>query len=135
MNVRNCRKCRRLFNYVAGPYLCTACREEMEAKFQEVKQYIEEHRHADIRQVAEVCEVDPIQIHQWIKEERLCFSDDSPIGIPCERCGKTIKVGRFCDKCKAEMSNSFNELLHSSSKEMAPVKRGSSSNPRMHYLD
>ncbi len=40
MNVRNCRKCGNLFNYVSGPPICMACREKLEEKFQEVKKYI-----------------------------------------------------------------------------------------------
>ena len=40
MNARNCRKCGKLFNYVSGPPICMACREALEKKFQEVKEYI-----------------------------------------------------------------------------------------------
>ena len=37
MNVRNCRKCGAIFNYVMGPIICPACRDAMEAKFKEVE--------------------------------------------------------------------------------------------------
>ena len=30
MNVVNCRRCGRLFNYVAGKYICPACKEALE---------------------------------------------------------------------------------------------------------
>lgn len=135
MNVRNCRKCKRLFNYVTGQVLCNACREEMEVKFQEVKMYIKDNPHSDIRQVAEDCDIDPMQIRQWIREERLCFSDDSPIGIACERCGKTIRTGRFCEQCKAEMTNGLNQAMSSTPRSSAPVRKDTRNNPRMHYLD
>ena len=36
--------CGHIFNYVAGPILCPHCREKMEAKFQEVKEYPRESR-------------------------------------------------------------------------------------------
>ena len=36
--------CGHIFNYVAGPFLCPHCREKMEAKFQEVKEYIRNNR-------------------------------------------------------------------------------------------
>ena len=32
MNVRNCRKCGAIFNYVMGPIMCPACRDALEAK-------------------------------------------------------------------------------------------------------
>ena len=34
MNVRNCKKCNRIFNYIAGPTICPACKEDLEKKFQ-----------------------------------------------------------------------------------------------------
>ena len=44
MNVKNCRKCRRIFNYVMGPILCPNCREAEEAKKrdEEYKKHITE---------------------------------------------------------------------------------------------
>ncbi len=111
MNVRNCRKCGRIFNYVLGPIMCPKCREDQEAKFQEVKKYVQEHQGADIIEVSEECDVDPGQIRQWIREERLQFADDSPIRIPCESCGTMIRAGRFCDKCKLDMTNGFKNAM------------------------
>ena len=91
MNVRNCRRCRKLFNYVVGPIVCPQCRDELEAEFQKVKKYVQEHPRVDIRTVSEECEVDVSQIRQWVREERLEFADDSAVGLNCERCGKIIK--------------------------------------------
>ena len=33
MDVKNCRKCKRLFNYIGGQQICPACREAIEAEF------------------------------------------------------------------------------------------------------
>lgn len=111
MNVRNCRKCGRIFNYVMGPAICPRCREDQEAKFQEVKKYVQEHHGADMVEVSEACDVDTNQIRQWIREERLQFADDSPIRIACEGCGTMIRSGRFCDHCKADMVNGFRQAV------------------------
>lgn len=43
MEVRNCRSCGRLFNYMGAP-LCPACQKKLEEKFQEVKAFLEENR-------------------------------------------------------------------------------------------
>ena len=126
MNVRNCRKCGRIFNYVLGPIMCPKCREDQEAKFQEVKKYVQEHQGADIIEVSEECDVDPGQIRQWIREERLQFADDSPIRIPCESCGTMIRAGRFCDKCKLDMTNGFKNAMGQDKPrepEVKPAKR------------
>lgn len=133
MNVRNCRKCRRLFNYVMGPVYCAQCRQEMEEEFQKVKKYVQEHPGCDIRMVSEACEVDPMQIRQWIREERLCFSDDSPIGIACERCGVTIKSGRFCAKCKSDMTSELKSVMPKGTAVQNPA--GKSSEHKMRFLE
>ena len=122
MNVRNCRKCGRLFNYVSGPPICMQCREALEAKFQEVKKYVQDHHGADIQEVSSECDVDPGQIRQWIREERLQFADDSPIRIACEGCGAMIRSGRYCDKCKTEMATGFKHAM-GSGKPAEPEKK------------
>ena len=44
MDVRNCRGCGRLYNYIGGSYrnLCPDCVRKLEEKFDIVKDYIEE---------------------------------------------------------------------------------------------
>ena len=74
MDVRTCKRCKRLFNYITGPAICPSCREEIEQEFQVVKKYIDENRNCDINDVSEACDVDPQQIRQWIREDRLQFS-------------------------------------------------------------
>ena len=112
MNIRNCRMCGHIFNYVAGPILCPHCREKMEAKFQEVKEYIRSNPGVGIQDVAENCDVEPSQIQQWIREERLSLSVAGADGIVCETCGKPIRTGRFCEKCKNNMANALAESIH-----------------------
>ena len=68
MDVRNCRKCGKLFNYVMGPITCPQCRDKLEEKFQEVKAYVFDHEGCDIQEVSEACDVTPQQIKQWLRE-------------------------------------------------------------------
>ncbi|SDB38214.1 flagellar operon protein TIGR03826 [Pseudobutyrivibrio sp. YE44] len=117
MEVRNCRNCGRLFNYLGGMNICPACRDEVEKKFQDVKEYIRENPRSNIQEIAEANDVSTSQIKQWIREERLQFADDSPMGIECEICGATIKTGKYCDACKA---NTANALAKSIEKPKAP---------------
>ena len=134
MNVRNCKKCGKLFNYVAGAPVCPACKEALEEKFQEVKKYVQDNKGVTIHDVVENCEVDPQQVHQWVREERLEFSGDGVTGITCEKCGATIPTGRFCQKCKNEMTENLNTALPKKPKE-APVKKKDTKDPaKMRFL-
>lgn len=136
MNVRNCRKCGKIFNYVMGPIICPRCRDAQEEKFHEVKEYVQDHHGADISEVSRECDVEPAQIRQWIREERLQFADDSPIRIACEGCGAMIRSGRYCDKCKMEMTNGFKHAI-GQDKKIEPEKKPAphrSERDKMRYL-
>ena len=137
MEVRNCKQCGRLYNYIGGSYrnLCPDCIRGLEDKFEEVKEYIEENRTATISDISEVCDVSVRQIEQWVREERLCFADDSPIGIACECCGKMIKSGRFCDNCKMTMTNQFNSMYKDDKAKKNNMRGGQDPSARMRYLD
>ena len=102
MNVRNCKKCGKIFNYITGPIICPICRAAVEEKFQEVKKYVYANRGATMQEISDNCNVEISQIQFWIREERLVFSEDSPISIGCEKCGAMIKTGKYCAKCKAD---------------------------------
>lgn len=134
MNVRNCKKCGRIFNYVSGLPICPSCREGMEKKFQEVKEYIRDNKQAGITEVAEACEVDVRQIKQWVREERLEFSADSPVGIDCELCGAMIRSGRFCDKCKNGMINELDKAVDKPKPQLEKRKKDPKENPKMRFL-
>ena len=133
MDVRNCRNCGRLFNYFGGQPICQACKEELEVKYQQVKEYLRENPNSSIQKVSEDNEVSTKQITQWVREERLTFSDDSPVGIACEGCGANIKTGRYCEQCKSKMKNDFRSVLQSNSKPVEPVKR-TSERDKMRFL-
>ena len=137
MVVRNCRKCGRLFNHVAGPSICPACQQEIEDKFQAVKKYIQQHGRADMEEICNECDVDTAQIQAWIRQERLQFSDDSPIKVSCEMCGTMISGGRFCAACKDKMARQLNSAMGLSgvmTETPDEVKKVRSSN-RMRFLD
>lgn len=136
MNIRNCRKCKKIFNYVMGPILCPSCRQEQEDKFQEVKKYVQEHTRCGMREVSEACEVSLNQIQQWLREERLILTADSPIGIECEKCGKIIRGGKFCPECAKKMAHSFEAAIdHPVPKPEVHHSKDHGDGARMRFLD
>lgn len=135
MDVRNCKKCGRMFNYVAGPVVCPNCKDSLEEKFQEVKKYVSEHQGCGIREVSEECDVSTQQIKQWLREERLEFSSDSQIALNCESCGAPIRSGRFCDKCKTSMTQNLQSAYKKAAVLTQKPKESTKDNPKMHFLD
>lgn len=136
MEVRNCRQCGRLFNYIGGSYsyLCPNCVKKLEEKFHEVKEYIEDNKNATMVEIAEACDVSTKQLEKWVREERLCFSPESSIGIECEICGTTIKSGRYCEQCKGKIANDLGGMYKKPEKQ-PEVKKDNRTSAKMRYLD
>lgn len=135
MEVKNCRGCGRLFNYIGGGYfLCPTCKDELEKKFSEVKQYIKDNPGATIPQISQEMEVSSNQIERWVREERLVFADDSAIGFECENCGASIKTGRYCTACKSKMTNDLSSM-YKTEPQQVERKKMEREKARMRFLD
>ena len=133
MNVRNCRRCGKIFNYLCGEPICVNCKRELDETFKKVKEYIWDHKNCSVQEVVEKCEVEEKQIQRWIREERLEFV--SGIGISCEKCGASISSGRFCNKCKLSMANELQHVsdqVHTQVKQKANTKESAT---KMRFLD
>lgn len=134
MDVRNCRSCGRLYNYMEGMPICPLCKEKLEEKFIQVKEYIRENKDATISEIAEANDVKISQIEKWIREERLTFADDSPLGVKCENCDAMIKTGRFCKKCKDTMASDLSAAITKKVVQVEP-KKEQRDKGKMRFLD
>ncbi len=136
MDVRNCRMCGKLFNYMGnGRQICSACANALEEKFFEVREYVRENKDAGIKEVAEANDVPVSQIKQWIREERLAFSENSQIGIECEKCGALIKTGRFCKACKGKIANGLSESIAKPKVIEPPKKNNTNTKGQARFMD
>jgi uncharacterized protein len=127
MDVKVCKNCRRLFNYIYGPELCPNCIKLLsvdkveqgketaltvlspaagdESKFEQVRDYIMNNPKATVVKIAEVNDVTPARLFEWIREDRLEFSNESEHAwFTCEKCGTKIRSGRLCNRCKIRNS-------------------------------
>lgn len=132
MDIRNCKNCGKMFNYIGKP-ICPTCEKVLEDKFQQVKQYVKEHPQAPISVVSEENDVSINQIKRWVRQERLSFSEESLVGLECENCGVMIRTGRFCEACKAKLGNNLSSVIQKP--KSAPVYEKKKENARMRFLD
>lgn len=105
MDVKVCTECKKLFNYIYGKQLCPICRQKLEDKFQEVKNYLIDNKNAKFQDIVKDCDVSNKQLNQWIREERLEI-------IPgyinyCSKCGAEITTGKLCIICKNTLLNTL----------------------------
>lgn len=126
MEVKVCKNCRRLFKYIYGPELCPDCIHlvkadhgqknetkklalkplvlDEEKKLEQVKDFIMANPKATVTKISEVNDVSAAKLFEWIREERLEFSDDSEYAwFKCAKCGTKIKSGVYCGRCKPRL--------------------------------
>lgn len=107
-DVRNCRKCGKIFNYIGGAPICPACREKDEEDFQRVKKYLYENPGASLTQVSTELEISVEMIKRFLREGRLeIANDEGNLVLECENCGRSIKTGRFCPDCERNLASGF----------------------------
>ncbi|MBR1876753.1 MAG: flagellar protein [Lachnospiraceae bacterium] len=135
MDVRNCRKCGKVFNYIGGIPICPACKEKQEADFQKAKEYIRTHPDTTVATVAEECEIEVQQIRQWLREERLTFGSIEGSDLVCENCGTKILSGRFCDKCKSEVAKGLTDSIKKPDIAKPLPKKPESTGNKMRFLN
>ena len=111
MDLATCKSCNKLFNVISNRRLCPDCVRRLEEKFQEVKEYLNEHPNASVNVVSEVCGVTVKQIKEWVRDERLSFTYGSADALVCDKCGQRILTGRFCVQCKQRLQSGFESIM------------------------
>jgi len=102
MDIKNCKKCGKVFAY-NGHNVCPQCRKEEEEEFKNVKEFIYDNPGATVQMVSEETGVDVKKILRYLKEGKLEIKGDSNLILECERCGVSVNTGRFCNKCISEL--------------------------------
>lgn len=125
MELKICLNCKKLFQYISGPDLCPNCLDlsssvevdsedsrkntknlcplikEEEKKYEQVKEYVIQHPKSTVTEIAKENDISVKKLFQWIRDERLAFSDSSKDAwYECENCGRKINSGRLCSNCK-----------------------------------
>lgn len=126
-DVRNCRRCGKIFSYFSGPPICPVCKQLDETDFKRVKEYLYQNPGATLQQVSSELEISVDKIKRFLKEGRLeIVGEDANLFLECESCGKAIKTGRFCDECEKNLTRDLSavagQISQSLSKEDASKK-------------
>ena len=108
MDIRNCRRCDRIYQYRGSRY-CPSCMLELDEIFVKVRDYIYDHPNATILEVSEALDVEENIILEFLREGRLELSSPG-LDYLCERCEKPITTGRFCNDCIQELDRSMKRV-------------------------
>lgn len=120
MTLKNCAKCGRMFAGEEHQKHCSNCVENDDDLFKIVREYIYDNPDSTVKQTAEATEVSEEKILKFLRQGKLALKGDG-VGLDCERCGKNIPSGRFCDQCSKEMEQGFKQAFGIEDKHSAPA--------------
>ena len=105
MELKNCRRCNKVFTYMAGLPICPACAKEDERIFDEVSEYIRENPGAPLSAVSNELNISYDKLLKYVKEGRLQIrAENGGFYRFCEKCGEMITDGKFCKHCEYHIS-------------------------------
>lgn len=135
MDIRNCKRCGKVFNSM-GSAVCVECTQREQEDFQKVREYLFDHPNSTTLEVTKATGVDPKVISRLLKEGRL-LADNIQVTdgeeLRCEKCGQTIFKGRFCEKCVGEMKTEFQKAVPSQA--IKPVTNTQWQSGRVHTYE
>lgn len=111
MSIKNCPKCKKIFSPVGGSLICRECMKLEEEEFEKVRNYLRDNRGADINRVAEETGVSTKKILKYLREGRLEVSEGMAEFLKCEKCGISIRSGKYCRACSEKVSKNLSSVL------------------------
>lgn len=126
MEIRNCKRCSRIFNY-NGSGVCPNCFLQEQEDFEKVRDFLFVNPNSSTIEVSQGTGVDVKIISRFLKEGRL-KGETEGMGdstLTCDKCGCDIQSGRFCEKCIVEMQSDFKKAV----KPANPNMNNNANNP------
>lgn len=123
MELRTCSDCGRIFHNKFNEQNCPSCMSLKQDEIKRLARFFMQNSKATIQEASTQLSIDINNIISYLRDEKIelpALSDDS---IECKRCGKQIKVGKYCNPCKAELINGLNSNLNKKSTEVKPRMR------------
>lgn len=102
-DLKNCKKCNRLFQSKDGASLCSRCNDDIDDEFTRVKEYIYDNPSSNLKDISIGTGVAATAILKWIREGKIVLDADVTIAF-CQRCEEPTDGERFCQKCQGELA-------------------------------
>lgn len=135
MSAKNCARCGKVFNYVAGAPLCSLCKEEDEKDYKRVKEYLYDHHGATITEVSIALDISVKKLKRFLREGRIEIIEGMNLLLECESCGAPIKSGQYCDACAKELADGFKAVTKQPNNHQAAQTDGFKKIAKMRYLN
>ena len=128
-----CEVCKGKMYYVnGGLYRCEKCEHEVIDDFGKVRTFIESNGSAPALTISAATGVSTEVIEAFLKQGRVEIPDGSKYYIKCERCGCSIRYGRFCPECVQELAGGIKNVFCA---EMGERPKREDMSGKIHFLN
>ena len=107
-----CMSCKRKLTYKgAGRYVCDFCKIEVLDDFGKIKAFLDKNGPSPAITIARETGVDRDVINYYLRKGRVEIPEGSKFYLKCERCGCSIRYGRYCPDCVKDTTGSARKLM------------------------
>ena len=119
------------FHIGGGKYKCQKCETVILDDFGKIKAFLDENGATPIVAISQATGVSVDVIEALLKDGQVEISDNSKYFIKCQKCGCSIKSGRFCFECARELSGDIQKIFFNEMGEKPKTELKG----KMHYLN
>jgi len=117
-----------------GHYVCEQCKHDMYDYFGKVKKYLDDHGPTPSAIVSEETGVPHNILNSFLKKGRVEIPEGSKFYIKCEKCGCSLRYGRFCPECAKALAGGIKVILTEDIGEK-PKKVSAELDGKMHFVN
>lgn len=121
-----CSKCKSPLYYKgSGKYVCSSCGNIEYDDFGKVKRYLDKYGISTMAVIADATGVPMKHLNLMLREGRVEIPDGSKFYIKCEKCGCSIRYGRFCPDCVRSTASDLKQAFYIAEMGEKPKHDGS----------
>lgn len=123
--LKNCSICGKIF-MSNGEKICPNCMKDQEDMELVVVEYVRDHPKCKIPEIMEATGAQEFLIRRLIDEGRFVQAGVN-FSYPCQKCGKPIITGKYCEDCLKEMQENLQSVqtgISKAAEAQAAAERG-----------
>ncbi len=82
-----------------GLYECESCHHQQLDDFGKIKKFLREKGPASLYDIYEGTGIEMEEIEHFLRDERLEIPEGSKFFLKCQKCGRPIRLGKYCPEC------------------------------------
>lgn len=131
-----CERCDGKMSYVfSGKYKCSVCGYETLDDFGKIKEFLEEYGPSSAAVISRATGVHSDVIEMLLKKGKVEIPEGSDYYLKCEKCGCSIRYGRYCPSCVKGIAGGIKTAFHEEVGERPKYEVSSEMSGKMHFLN